>query len=341
MTSSTATESGVVQLDALVVFKIIKHCTESLPDLVTGQLLGLDVDNTLEITNCFPFPNKVNDDNNDELGARYQIEMMDRLRDINVDSNTIGWYQSTYLGFLNEPIIFTQFNYQKNIEDAVVIVYDPCRSQQSNGIALRAFRLSALFMSVFDASKPLTPETVKEYGLTRADMFDELPIQVKSAPLVQTLLSELELPHNKPDTSSKFKIGFHAYTEKNLERLIDRTDELTSDQSKYQYYLRNVMRQKSFQKQLASLKLENEQRLAEGLPLLNESEMEHNVNKVITPPNRLESMITANQLYNDCKHLDSFAKNNFTKFELLSAFQKDTDKNTSLESKSSIENNSA
>ena len=32
---------------------------------------------------------------------------------VNVDNNTVGWYQSTYLGsFLNETMIETQFTYQ-------------------------------------------------------------------------------------------------------------------------------------------------------------------------------------------------------------------------------------
>ena len=45
-----------VQLDGLAVLKIVKHCTECQPSLVTGQLLGLDIGTTLEVTNCFPFP---------------------------------------------------------------------------------------------------------------------------------------------------------------------------------------------------------------------------------------------------------------------------------------------
>ena len=38
------------------MLKIIKHCKEFAPTLVTGQLLGLDVGSVLEVTNCFPFP---------------------------------------------------------------------------------------------------------------------------------------------------------------------------------------------------------------------------------------------------------------------------------------------
>jgi translation initiation factor 3 subunit H len=45
-----------VQLDGQVVLKIVRHCNSSLPQLVTGQLLGLDVGQTLEVTDCFAFP---------------------------------------------------------------------------------------------------------------------------------------------------------------------------------------------------------------------------------------------------------------------------------------------
>ena len=112
----------VVQLDGLVinsihkptsqvVLKIIKHCKENLPELVTGQLLGLDVGKTLEVTNCFPYPSKTAEEDEETPeaslgGAEYQIEMMRCLREVNVDNNTVGWYSSTYMGsFINEGTI--------------------------------------------------------------------------------------------------------------------------------------------------------------------------------------------------------------------------------------------
>lgn len=45
-----------VQLDGQAVLKIVQHCNDSLPQLVTGQLLGLDVGHLLEVTDCFAFP---------------------------------------------------------------------------------------------------------------------------------------------------------------------------------------------------------------------------------------------------------------------------------------------
>ena len=108
---------------AQVVLKIIKHCQEALPSFVTGQLLGLDIGRTLEVTNCFPFPNKNDDaaapagggaeEDGDEDGAEYQMHMMQCLREVNVDNNTVGWYQSTYFSsFIDDSCIDTQFNYQ-------------------------------------------------------------------------------------------------------------------------------------------------------------------------------------------------------------------------------------
>ena len=50
------TRVRVVQLEGHVILKIVKHCQECAPALVTGQLLGLDVGSTLEVTDSFPFP---------------------------------------------------------------------------------------------------------------------------------------------------------------------------------------------------------------------------------------------------------------------------------------------
>ena len=53
---SSSSKIDTVQLDGLVLLKIINHCKESMPDVVSGQLLGLDTGSTLEITACYPAP---------------------------------------------------------------------------------------------------------------------------------------------------------------------------------------------------------------------------------------------------------------------------------------------
>ena len=57
--ASSASSDGplrTVQIEGHVLLKILKHCAECSPALVTGQLLGLDVGTTLEVTEAFPFP---------------------------------------------------------------------------------------------------------------------------------------------------------------------------------------------------------------------------------------------------------------------------------------------
>jgi hypothetical protein len=81
-----------VQLEGLVVLKIIKHCQENFPMTVMGQLLGMDIDETLEITNCYPFMTQtVNASAGPEAGEsaaaferiqqQYQRDMMFHVRE--------------------------------------------------------------------------------------------------------------------------------------------------------------------------------------------------------------------------------------------------------------------
>ena len=58
------------------------------------------------------------------LAVNYQMEMMRRLRAVNVDHLHVGWYQSTYLGsFVNRTLLDSQFSYQSAIEESVVLIY--------------------------------------------------------------------------------------------------------------------------------------------------------------------------------------------------------------------------
>lgn len=36
--------------------RIVNHARSMAPDIVSGHLLGMDVDSTLEVTSCFPMP---------------------------------------------------------------------------------------------------------------------------------------------------------------------------------------------------------------------------------------------------------------------------------------------
>jgi len=63
------------KLNVQVILKIIKHAHEETIEAAQGGLLGLVKDSTLEVTNCFPFPNQ-NKPENADLGslANFSLE---------------------------------------------------------------------------------------------------------------------------------------------------------------------------------------------------------------------------------------------------------------------------
>ena len=139
----------VVQIDGLVIMKLIKHCHEleastSGSGIAQGALLGLVADTRLEITHCFPFPSGQDETMDDE---EFQLTMMRRLRldwllllyslyctdklrmktfcrQVNVDHQHVGWYQSSQFGnFLSPQLLESQFSYQTSIEESVCLIF--------------------------------------------------------------------------------------------------------------------------------------------------------------------------------------------------------------------------
>lgn len=159
--------------------KVIKHCSQTFPTTATGFLVGMDIGSNLQVTNSFPFPTTDlpptdgHHDNNAasnlaaaapraKANAAYQIEMIKKLREVNVDANNVGWYTSANLGnFVNQNMVENQYYYQKELnERTVALVHDVSRSSQG-GLSLRAYRLSPAFMAAFKENKFTTERFVQ------------------------------------------------------------------------------------------------------------------------------------------------------------------------------------
>ena len=134
--------------------KIVKHCQDALPSMVTGSLLGMIMaeKGILEITHAFPFPEQKNDSGAD--GHEYQLEMMKMLREVNVDNNCVGWYQSMLMGsYSTSALVENQKGYQMDLSpNAVVLLYDPQQTNKGNFV-LRAYRLSSACMDALGSEK--------------------------------------------------------------------------------------------------------------------------------------------------------------------------------------------
>jgi len=289
-----------VEIDGLAVLKIVKHCKEYLPQLVTGQLLGLDFDNTLEVTNCFPFPSRATDGDADEYadeeGADYQIDMMRSLRDVNVDNNTVGWYQSTYLGsHITENLIATQYNYQESIPKCVCLIFDPLKTAQGN-LALKAVRLTDAFLALYKGGE-FTLDSILKSGVCAEDIFEELEIKVRNSNLIKAFLLQMDDSQIKRSASDAEGPTTNPFLEKNLECLIESIDDLAQESSRFQYHQRALGRHSAAQSGLlAKRKAENEQRRRQGLPLLPEDDLGNAGMKPPPEPSRLDSLLFNTQI---------------------------------------------
>jgi len=231
--------------------------------------------------------------------------MMRCLRAVNVDNNTVGWYQSTYLSsFLTESMIETQFNYQLNIKKCVVVIYDPLSTSQGS-LSLRAFRLTDAFMNLYKNAS-FTQESLTKSGLSFNDIFEKLPIKIHNSHLVNGLLMELEENNVAPCDFDRLDLSTNPFLEKNLEFLIECIDDLSAEQNKYQYYQKNL------------------QRLANQKKKLEEDE-DAQISNIKQPqaPSRLESLLITNQINNYCKLINQFTSNSFSKLFLVSGLQEE------------------
>lgn len=327
-----------VCIDSSVVLKIVRHCQEAAPSVVAGQLLGLDLNGELRISHSFAFPQNAaggNSSSDEGLSlrpkaiAKYQPEMIAHLKEVNVDSNSVGWYQSTSLGRIyNQSVVDNLAAFQEKNADSVVLVYDVAGSEvvstaapasaggprgstttSPSGFNLRAFRLSAEFLAVRKAGK-FDTATLAEHNLTYHDILEELPVEVKNSHLSTLLLYQLaqEYPES-PFAASSFanlNVSVDPFLEKNIEAIFDSVDDFHYDQGNYNYYQRQLTREQAKISQWqAKRKAENSQREKDGKPALPVDEWKR-IFKVPTEPSRQDNLLISAQLNEHCSVIEEF-----------------------------------
>jgi len=330
-----------VHIDGLAALKIVKHCQDSLPQMVTGSLLGLSVgDGVLEITHAFPFPEPssatknvdvVDDEENataaaaDMDGHEYQLEMMKMLREINVDNNCVGWYQSMYLGsYSTQSFVENQLSYQTDLSpNAVVVLYDPVQTTHGQ-LTLKCYRLTDECMELKKSGKNLY--------INSKNIFQEIPVKLNNPGLIQGLLldvvdgtynssspsiavktaatgsSDEDLDVGVDCTFDNLDLSTNPYFEKHLEFLCQWVDDVASEQHKFQYFVRNLAKNEEHRKK-------NEGSRSE------ENKKEDSTNPDV--PRRMESLLIANKVRMYCEQVDKFAGGGFGKLFLANGLHQE------------------
>ncbi|KAF2089073.1 eukaryotic translation initiation factor 3 subunit H [Saccharata proteae CBS 121410] len=334
-----------VQVEALVVMKMIKHCSQNFPSIATGSLVGMDVNGTLEITNTFSFPTvdvPATDGHQQDAAANaaaaaprakanvvYQNEMIKFLREVNVDAQNVGWYTSTSMGnFVNINTIENQFFYQKEMnERTVALVHDVSRSSQG-ALSLRAFRLSPSFMAAYKEGK-FTTESLQKSGLRYQDILVELPLTVHNSHLLTSLLhqlptqppaKELDFPPNlaalnqDPNTPlpplcpnfDSLDLSIDPFLEKTCDLLLESIENHHTELNNHQYYQRSLGREQAkISAWQQKRKAENAARALAKQAPLPEDEWQR-LFKLPTEPSRLEVLLNSRQVEQYSRQVDGF-----------------------------------
>eukprot|EP00128_Syssomonas_multiformis_P008900 Colp12_sorted_trinity150504_noHs@17861 len=171
-------------------------------------------------------------------------------------------------------------------------------------------------------NKDFGPDGIRNANLSFDTVFEEIPVVVKNSSLVNALLYEVEALSKPEDSFDKLDLGSTAFMEKNLEMMIECIEELSNEQQKYQYYLRNVSRALQQQNQyIQRKKLEAAQKGETYEP--DEEELANNPQfKAPTPPLRMESLLIASQINNYCKQISQVSGQSFAKLFLAERLQK-------------------
>lgn len=315
-----------VHLSGVVVLKLIQHCRDRLPEIVTGQLLGLDRRDEngsciLEVTNSFPYFNQEEDEASDQPqlgGAEYQFEYMRCLREVNADYNAVGWYTSSVMGSYLSDAIESQFKFQDSIKKSILLVYDPLKTSQGT-LAIRAFRLSPAFVELYKAQS-FSKESMAHAGFTFDNIYTEIPVRVQNTHLINALLVELEEGTTADSEFERLSLaGTASYAERHVEYAVDTLDELSAEQNKYQFYMRNVQRQQAQQNAfIQKRKAENLIRVKNGEEPLPESDPNNPIFKALPEPVRLDSLVLENQIDLFCDQINKFSSQAVAKIHLVS-----------------------
>mmetsp|Transcript_27241 Transcript_27241/g.54456 ORF Transcript_27241/g.54456 Transcript_27241/m.54456 type:complete len:342 (+) Transcript_27241:105-1130(+) len=320
-----------VKLEGLAALKIIKHCQESLPAMVTGSLLGLMLqDGVLEITHAFPFPEPLDDAKGDIVktaeeaanvddeaaaldGHEFQLEMMKMLREVNVDNNCVGWYQSMYLGsYSTSSLLENQLSYQTDLSpNSVVILYDPMQTAHGN-LVLKCYRLTdeAVHMKTVGKNNFINPKNI----------FQEVPITLNNPGLITSLLRDVgdglhgdySAQGSGTDTTfDRLDLSTNPFLEKHLEFLCSWVDDLAAEQYKFQHYTR------SLRSQAGGDNRKGRKAKEEMMAAVEEGWARPEA------PKRMESLLMTNQIRTYCDQVEKFTGGGFGKLFLTGGLHKE------------------
>ncbi|KAK1444552.1 hypothetical protein BgAZ_104580 [Babesia gibsoni] len=324
-----------VEIDSLALIKALKHCKDNYPIPVNGQLLGLDVGDKLEVTNCFPYPQKRDiynslsrdktttnlsekelEEKADEEFVKYQDKMTDLLHDIHVDCFAIGWYQTLHFGDVqSKEVIDNLVIYQEAVDKAIMLGFDPMSS--TGEISFKAYRASDQLLELYQSN---SGDVKNVSSLKGTEIFVEVPIVIKNSILSECFLNQyvLDNPSQNVGVFDILDADHNKQLAHNLDVLSQSLEALAENQEKFIRYQREHTKLTQHHKQmLERRRLENEQGELKGEPMLPMPELDLSALKKVDKPSQLSTIIMSNECANHTRNVSALCFDNIAKMSLL------------------------
>lgn len=163
--------------------------------------------------------------------------MMKNLRESNVDTNTVGWYQTcSFDAFVSSSLTEAQLVYQSTIPSSIVLIVDTSKVNLSLPI-VRAFQTRQNYREIL--LQECANSDVSKFNL----IFKEFPVKIHTSVLDKLFLSQ-EASENKFMALSPLSSpsDFSEFASNLLSSLIECTDDSITEVGKLQYSLRNIIK---------------------------------------------------------------------------------------------------
>lgn len=308
-----------VQLEAPVVFQITGHLNQMYPSAAGGILLGTgpeerDQEETCRVTDSFALPQQVVESGGANFASKeatnYTQSMISKLGFVGSDQHVEGWYLSSSVGAIYDSQVFENlYSFQKKNPMSFLLVHDVAFSRATQTLGLRAFRLSEMFLKVRSAgSSKISTDMLVEHQLSFKSLLEELDVEILNPVLVNIYLAKYLNSHPKmTQVSGSLNVPEQSLMETRGDSAMETVDDLNYEQGNYNYYQRQLVREKqkvsTWQQKRKS---ENAQRAELGKEPLPTDEWKTLFN-LPEEPSRLENLLLSAQLDEHCAELEELA----------------------------------
>lgn len=165
--------------------------------------------------------------------------MMKCLRESNVDSTTLGWYQTcAFDAFVASSLAEAQLVYQSTIPNSIVLIVDTSKAALGLPMA-RAFQVRPNFKETL-LSMPADKSNQDKFNC----IFREIPVSYTESVLERAFLAQEKIQNNLPIPSPISSPAEQSTILASLfTAMLECVDDGISEVGKLQYALRNIVKQ--------------------------------------------------------------------------------------------------